>query len=92
MKKEQGANGRMNETSTGTESDAGMTQAVHDLIALRKVHGFGSALGGHSSTLLEAMLELPNYVRPAWASHPMMTLQWKMRQVAESLARVSRLQ
>jgi len=85
------ADERQNKAGTGTPPDTGLTQAnlASFLARLRKAHGFDSAIGGHSSTLLEAFLEVPGYVRPAWASHPMMTLPWKMKQVAESLARIS---
>ena len=65
-----------------------MTSAktLSDLAMLRKAHGANSAMGHGASNLLEALPGVPTYERPAWATHPIQTLAWRIKWQAKRLA------
>lgn len=62
------------------------TKILSDLAMLRKAHGAETPVGHGASNLLEALPGVPTYERPAWATHPMQTLAWRIKWQAERLA------
>jgi hypothetical protein len=52
---------------------------IQNLRGMRERHGADSLVGRLCSNLISMLRNLPNYVRPAWATHESQTLQGKIR-------------
>ena len=63
-----------------------MKQTLSDLACDRKRYGANTPIGHGDSNLLEALPGVPTYERPAWATHPIQTLAWRIKWQAERLA------
>jgi hypothetical protein len=68
----------------------GVPNSIDGLIIHRNRHGVGSPGWYHLSNLHEQVRELPDHVKPSWASAPMMTLQWKMERQLRGLERITK--
>lgn len=69
-----------------SSAEAVPSKTLSDLAMLRKAHGHDSPMGHGASNLLEALPGVPTYDRPAWATHPIQTLAWRIKWQVERLA------
>jgi hypothetical protein len=52
---------------------------IEKLADMRDRYGTSSPIGRHCANLIKMLRNIPNYVRPTWATHESQTLQGKIR-------------
>jgi Meiotically Up-regulated Gene 113 (MUG113) protein len=60
------------------------------LAKIRDAHGADSEIGGRCSNILEQLVELPDYVRPEWATDERQALPYMIKKQTEALERLRR--